>query len=309
MRLLPTPVHVEWQGGSFALPDPLPVRGSGPGARLLAERLIVAAGLTTTNTSAAGIDFHRVDDLPTEGYHLTVTGVGITIRAADDAGERWAVQTLLQLLPAQIHGPGPMVPDSLVVPCVSAMVGDQFDEKRKHLASKVFAIFYWSINFGSFFASLLIPKTLKLYGPQVAFGVPGILMLIATIIFWAGRKTYVIVPPRGPSPHSFLKVVLSALRTKRNAETHWLDRAKAAHPEAAVEGAKAVFRVITVFLPIPFFWMLFDQKASTWVVQAKSMDPNVFGFVFEPSQMQLVNPAMVMILIPLTTGLLYPAAK
>ena len=196
-----------------------------------------------------------------------------------------------------------------IKPCVSAMVGDQFDDKRKHMASKVFAIFYWSINFGSFFASLLIPKTLKLYGPQVAFGVPGILMLIATIIFWAGRKTYVIVPPRGPSPHSFLKVVLSALRTKRSGETHWLDRAKGAHPEAAVEGAKAVFRVITVFLPIPFFWMLFDQKASTWVVQAKSMDPNVFGFVFEPSQMQLLNPALVMILIPLTTGELYPAAK
>ena len=119
MRLLPTPVHVEWQGGSFALPDPLPVRGSGPGARLLAERLIVAAGLTTTNTSAAGIDFHRVADLPPEGYHLNVTVAGITIRAAADAGERWAVQTLLQLLPAQVHGPGPMTLDSLVAPCVS----------------------------------------------------------------------------------------------------------------------------------------------------------------------------------------------
>ncbi|MFO0725421.1 MAG: POT family MFS transporter [Myxococcota bacterium] len=195
-----------------------------------------------------------------------------------------------------------------IKPCVSAMVGDQFDEKRKHLATKVFATFYWSINFGSFFASLLIPKTLKLFGPRVAFGLPGILMLIATLIFWAGRKYYVVVPPRGPSPDAFLKVVWSALQN-RGRGGHWLDGAKQRHPEAAVEGAKAVFRLISVFLPIPFFWMLFDQKASTWVVQAKSMDPNVFGFVFEPSQMQLVNPALVMLLIPLTTGVIYPLSK
>ena len=196
-----------------------------------------------------------------------------------------------------------------IKPCVSAMVGDQFTEKNKHLVSKVFAIFYWSINFGSFFASLLIPKTLKLYGPNVAFGIPGILMFIATVIFWAGRRHYVLVPPTGRNPHSFLKVVIDGLR-HRVRGTGWLDGAsKAGHPPAAIEGAKAVFRVIAIFLPVPFFWMLFDQKASTWVVQAKAMDPQLGTWTFEPSQMQLVNPALVMMLIPLTTGLIYPAFK
>jgi len=56
---------------------------------------------------------------------------------------------------------------------VSALVGDQFTEQNKHLVNKVFAVFYWSINLGSFFASLLIPKTLRLWGPSVAFGIPG----------------------------------------------------------------------------------------------------------------------------------------
>ena len=196
-----------------------------------------------------------------------------------------------------------------IKPCVSAMVGDQFDEATKERAKTVFAIFYWSINFGSFFASLLIPKTLKLYGPTVAFGIPGVLMAIAVVVFWAGRKLYVVVPPTGRDPHSFLRVVRSALSGARAPGDHWLDRAKKQHPEESVEGTKAVFRVIAVFLPIPFFWMLFDQKASTWVVQAKSMDPQVGPFTFEPSQMQLVNPLLVMLLIPLTTGLVYPLAK
>lgn len=193
-----------------------------------------------------------------------------------------------------------------IKPCVSAMVGDQFHEGNKHLVKKVFAMFYWSINLGSFFASLLIPKTLKYFGPSVAFGIPGALMAIAALIYWLGRHQYVMVPPTGRNPHSFLRVVGSALRNRREGG-HWLDGARAEHPEEAVEGAKAVFRVTAIFLPIPFFWMLFDQKASTWVVQAKKMNPHIFGWTFEPSQMQVVNPALVMILIPLTAGVIYPA--
>jgi len=65
-----------------------------------------------------------------------------------------------------------------IKPCVSALVGDQFTAENKHLVNKVFAMFYWSINLGSFFASLLIPKTLRLFGPSVAFGIPGVLMAI-----------------------------------------------------------------------------------------------------------------------------------
>src|SRR5262245_34311610 len=48
-----------------------------------------------------------------------------------------------------------------IKPCVSAFVGDQFTEKNKHLARPVFEAFYWMINFGSFFASLSLPKVLR----------------------------------------------------------------------------------------------------------------------------------------------------
>jgi len=192
-----------------------------------------------------------------------------------------------------------------IKPCVSALVGDQFTAENKHLVNKVFAIFYWSINLGSFFASMLIPKTLRLFGPAVAFGIPGILMGIATLIFWLGRNQYVKVPPTGKNPHSFVAVVRSALRNRGRVGS-FLDGARIEHPDEAVEGVKAVFRVLSIFAFIPFFWMLFDQKASTWVVQARSMDLRVGSWNFEPSQMQLVNPALVMLLIPVTTGIVYP---
>ena len=194
-----------------------------------------------------------------------------------------------------------------IKPNISAMVGDQFNESNSHLVKKVFAIFYWTINFGSFFASLSIPLLLKYYGPSVAFGIPGVLMFIATAIFWGGRHKYVRVPPTGANPHSFFRVVGSALRNRGQGGS-WLDGAKREHPEEAVEGVKAVLRISGLMLPfVPFFWMLFDQKASTWVVQARSMDPNIGGFVFQPSQMQFVNPLLVMLLIPFLTAVVYPA--
>jgi proton-dependent oligopeptide transporter, POT family len=82
-----------------------------------------------------------------------------------------------------------------IKPCVSANVGDQFTSKNAHLVSKVFAAFYFIINFGSFFATLLIPWLKKEFGASVAFGVPGILMFIATIIFWMGRNRFIKIPP------------------------------------------------------------------------------------------------------------------
>ena len=68
-----------------------------------------------------------------------------------------------------------------IKPCVSAHVGDQFKANQSHMLKKVYELFYFMINFGSFFSTLITPWTLKTYGPSIAFGIPGVLMLIALI--------------------------------------------------------------------------------------------------------------------------------
>ena len=83
-----------------------------------------------------------------------------------------------------------------IKPCVSANVGDQFGRSNWHLVTKVFQAFYFIINFGSFFATLMIPWLKQEYGASVAFGIPGVLMFIATIIFWAGRNKFIHIPPK-----------------------------------------------------------------------------------------------------------------
>src|SRR5690606_21372500 len=106
-----------------------------------------------------------------------------------------------------------------IKPLVSAFVGDQFDRSNKHLAKVVYDAFYWTINFGSFFASLLMPIFLRSYGPAVAFGIPGALMFVATFVFWLGRRKYVMVPPSPPNPHSFLRVARTALLARAPGQT------------------------------------------------------------------------------------------
>jgi len=82
-----------------------------------------------------------------------------------------------------------------IKPCVSAHVGDQFDFGNSHLLEKVYSYFYLSINLGAFLSTLLIPLILRNYGPALAFGIPGILMFVATILFWMGRHKYIAIRP------------------------------------------------------------------------------------------------------------------
>ncbi len=90
-----------------------------------------------------------------------------------------------------------------IKPCVSAHVGDQFKKGQENLLNKVFGLFYFMINFGAMFSTLITPWTLDKYGPGWAFGIPGILMAVATVIFWMGRKHFVHVPPVEESPKGF----------------------------------------------------------------------------------------------------------
>ncbi|HZX43608.1 MAG TPA: MFS transporter, partial [Myxococcaceae bacterium] len=136
------------------------------------------------------------------------------------------------------------------------------------------------------------------------FGIPGVLMAAATVVFWAGRKLYVRVPPHEPDRHAFLFVLLSGLLGK--APGGFWARARAAHPEQAVDGARAVLGVASIFAMIPLFWACFDQKASLWVLQARNLDLQVGSLTLAPSQLQAVNPLLILLFVPLTTYGLYP---
>ncbi len=198
-----------------------------------------------------------------------------------------------------------------IKPCISAFVGDQFRLEQRTLLQRVYGWFYWVINLGSAASKIVIPLLLLTLGPRVAFALPGVLMAIALAVFWLGRRHYVVAPPSGPAPHGFLRVLGRAASRagSRAPGAHWLDAARDRHPEEAVEGAKAVLRILGIFAAVTLFWALFDQKGSSWVLQARGMDLRLGALTLSPAQLQALNPFMVMALIPLFSWVVFPALE
>jgi len=190
-----------------------------------------------------------------------------------------------------------------IKPCVSANVGDQFGASNQHLLARVFSWFYFAINCGSAFSTLLIPWMLepykaspklaeilppwvvwtleKCHGPGIAFGTPGILMAVATVIFWLGRKQFVHIPPAGLA--NYTKEILK------------------------VENLKALGNLLILMPFAAIFWSLWQQNFSSWVIQGEKMDRHLFGLEWLPAQIQTVNPIFILVMLPLFAYAIYPA--
>jgi POT family proton-dependent oligopeptide transporter len=166
-----------------------------------------------------------------------------------------------------------------IKPCVSAHVGDQFGVRNAHLLPRIFNWFYFSINVGAFISMLLTPWLLEWHGPHWAFGVPGVLMAAATLVFWMGRRRFVHVPPAG---RQFLRDVFSG------------------------EGIRSMLKLLPLYLFVAMFWALFDQTGSTWVFQSQDMDRRFLGFEWLPAQIQSLNSVFVLTFIPLFAYFAYP---
>lgn len=166
-----------------------------------------------------------------------------------------------------------------IKPCVSAHVGDQFGARNAHLLTKIFNWFYFSINIGATVSMLLTPWLLEWHGPHWAFGVPGILMAIATVVFWMGRHRFIHVPPGG---FGFVREMFTG------------------------GGFIVMLKLLPLYLFVAIFWALFDQTGSTWIFQSQEMDRNFLGFEWLPSQIQSLNSVFVLTFIPIFAYIVYP---
>ena len=158
-------------------------------------------------------------------------------------------------------------------------MGDQFCANQEHLLTKVYGWFYWAINLGAAAAFFIIPRVRAEVGYSWAFGIPGIAMGLATLIFWLGRRQYVRQPPSREAPRT---------------------------PDQKAQDRRTLLRIGVVFLPVPMFWALFNQVNSNWVLQGGKMTP---FHALNGETMQGAGAVLVMIWTPILTLVLYPLAE
>ncbi|MFO1458263.1 MAG: POT family MFS transporter [Verrucomicrobiota bacterium] len=174
-----------------------------------------------------------------------------------------------------------------IKPCVSAFVGDQFRADQMHLLPRVYGLFYWSINLGAMLAFALIPLVRDHLGFGWAFGIPGVFMALATLVFRMGSSRYVKLPPSATA----------------EAEKH-------SEVGSEVPKTRILGRVALVLLPVPVFWALYDQINSSWVLQGTRMIPfEVAGYRVDAERIQSVSALLVLIWVPVLTLWLYPLAE
>jgi POT family proton-dependent oligopeptide transporter len=172
-----------------------------------------------------------------------------------------------------------------IKPCVSAHLGDQYRGSASGLISSGYSFFYFAINVGALVSTVCIPLVLATYGPHVAFALPGIFMAIATLVFWCGRHRYVRAEP-----------------------TRWTTY------RAVFRGRENLIKwrnLSLLYFLLSTFWALFDQIGSSWVLQAERMErvvslPFVGSFEILSSQLQAINPLLILVLTPLFALKIYP---
>ncbi|KAK8772457.1 hypothetical protein V5799_024297 [Amblyomma americanum] len=178
-----------------------------------------------------------------------------------------------------------------------------------------FSLFYLSINAGSLLSTFITPilRVQRCLGQMfcfpLAFGVPAALMVLALVLFVIGKPLYRIVPPAGNVVIRVLQCIWHALSRKvrsKESRAHWLDHADDVFEKSLIADIKDVLHVLVLYAPLPVFWALFDQQGSQWTLQANKMDGEILGYQVLPDQMQLVNPLLILVLVPVFSYVVYP---
>ncbi|CAH0716480.1 unnamed protein product, partial [Brenthis ino] len=209
-----------------------------------------------------------------------------------------------------------------IKPCVAAFGGDQFRlPEENHRLQKFFSTFYCTVNLGGFMGMVVTPtlrRSVMCFGDDtcyaLGFGFPAVLVLISIVIFIMGKPWYKIKKPRDTVTLKFVSCAWFAfkrrIRYDKNVDGpprgHWLEYSIEKYGEKLVCDMKTVCSIIYLYLPVPFFWSLFDQQGSRWTFQASRLRSEVFGMTLMPDQLQVLNPAMVLLMIPACPGGAWP---
>lgn len=211
-----------------------------------------------------------------------------------------------------------------IKPCVAAFGGDQFANHQENQRRTFFSVFYLCINGGSLLSTIITPilraQTCGIHAKMecypLAFGVPAALMVVALVVFIVGSPMYYKDKPQGNIMGAVCRCIGFAIknrfkhRSKRYPKReHWMDWAEEKYEKLLIAQIKMALRVLFLYLPLPMFWTLFDQKGSRWTLQATTLNGDFGAFLVQPDQMQTFNPILILTLVPIMDNIVYPLIK
>lgn len=221
----------------------------------------------------------------------------------------------------------------LLKPNISAMVGELYDQDpdEGERRDAGFSLFYMGINIGSFFSPLICGYLGENVGWHVGFGVAGVGMTIAVVVYVAATKrTLGTIGRTVPNPETReqlrrLALITAALLAASGAlflvdavsgnyrAEHMIWFLAAVTVATPFVYFTRIFRnteltridrdrmkaYVWIFLGSAMFWLISDQGGSTLSLFAeRSTDRDIGGFLIPASWLQSVNPIAIVVLAP-----------
>nr|XP_042900079.1 solute carrier family 15 member 4 [Parasteatoda tepidariorum] len=197
---------------------------------------------------------------------------------------------------------------------------------------------YWCVNIGALIAILGITYVQQVDGFKSGYLIPVCLLTVATIMFLVTYPIYTHQSSCGSSISRTFSVLKGAWKLnrirKRNVTMEsqtsvesinrptWLDMAKVRYGgkfhDSVVEDVKSLSVIITVFLSLIPYWMLYFQMQTTFLAQGLQMRLSILPvnstadvkdateFSIPAAWLMLFNVLFLIIFIPLMNHVIYP---
>jgi len=171
------------------------------------------------------------------------------------------------------------VGSGIVKPNISPLMGRMYQmdgltgdalRQMQELKSDAFSKFYASINIGAFLSMSILPTVRDHFGYRTAFSIPVVIMVVAFVVFWIGRKYY----PDEDLRHD------NEMKMARSDADRAADR-------------KIIFGMLGIFISTITFWATYEQYSTTWIYFAQKY-MNLHGLPAD--QIQIINPFLVILL-------------
>ncbi|CAF2139510.1 protein NRT1/ PTR FAMILY 5.11-like isoform X1 [Brassica rapa] len=221
-------------------------------------------------------------------------------------------------------------------PCIKVFGADQFDgNDLKELKAKS-SFFNW-LMFGSC-VSILTTRLISNYIQEnlswsLGFGIPGASMLLALLLFLLGTKTYRFTTERGGNKNPFARIIrvfIETVKNRRQPDLHianpnetlllvahqsskqfrFLDRAAASCDLSEIEDAKAVLKLVPIWINCLVYSTVCSQIPTFFTKQGSTMNRYISpGILVPAATLQCVLSLAMVVFIPIYDRLLVPIAR
>ncbi|CAH8257909.1 unnamed protein product [Arabidopsis lyrata] len=219
-------------------------------------------------------------------------------------------------------------------PCIKVFGADQFDGNDLKEAKAKSSFFNW-LMFGSC-VSILTTRLVSSYIQEylswsLGFGIPSVSMLLALLLFLLGTKTYRFSATRGGKKNPFARisrVFMVALKNRTQPDSYianpnetlliyqsskqfrFLDKAAISCSFAEIEEAKAVLKLVPIWLTCLVYAIVCAQSHTFFTKQGAKMDRSISpGLLVPAATLQCFISLTMVIFIPIYDRLLVPVAR